>query len=170
VSPLSRTVTASGGQSTVHVATDPGCPWTALSSVPWITIAPSAAAGSGTADIAYTIAINTSTSSRSGTVTVQGKVQTITQDGVPSGCVYSLSPAERTFDRPGGSGTVRVTTGAGCTWTAESSAGFVTVLTPVGTGTADITYTVAMGMGNADRTATITVNGQVHTIHQLRTN
>jgi len=67
-------------------------------------------------------------------------------------------------------GPVRVTTGAGCTWTAVSSAGFVTVLTPAGTGTADITYAVAMGTGNVDRTATITVNGQVHTIIQRRMN
>lgn len=103
-----------------------------------------------------------------GTVTVAGKVQTITQDGVPPDCTYTLSPSERTFDRPGGTGTVKVTTGAGCAWAAVSSAGFVTVLTPAGTGTADITYLVAMGNGNVNRTATITVNGQVHTIHQER--
>ena len=170
VTPASRTFTASGGPSTVHVATGTGCTWTAVSSVPWITIAPSAAAGSGTADIAYTVGINTSTTSRSGTVTVAGKVQTITQDGSPAGCTYTLSPGQRTFDRPGGTGTVTVTTGAGCTWTAVSSATFVTVLTPVGVGTADITYVVDMGMGNVDRTATITVNGQVHTIRQVRMN
>ena len=97
-----------------------------------------------------------------------GQVHTVTQDAPPVTCTYSLSPASREFQPAGGSGTVMVTTGPTCAWTAVSSAGFVTVTNPNGTGTATINYVVgSAGMG-VDRTATITVNGQVHTIRQRR--
>jgi hypothetical protein len=93
----------------------------------------------------------------------------VTQDPPPAACNYSLSPASREFEPAGGSGTVMVTTGPTCAWTAVSSAGFVMVTNSSGAGTATINYVVgSAGMG-VDRSATITVNGQVHSIRQRRT-
>jgi hypothetical protein len=169
LTPATSNFVATGGSSTVHVATGTGCAWTAVSNMPWITIPSQGASGSGTADVAYTVAANTTTSTRSGTITIGGKVHTVTQDAAAPVCTYALSPPERTFQPAGGSGTVTVTTGPTCTWTAVSNAGFVTVLTPSGTGSGTINYFVASGGNNVDRTATITVGGQVHTVRQVRT-
>jgi hypothetical protein len=167
LTPATRNFPASGGSATVHVATGTTCSWTAVSSVPWITIpTPPGPSGSGTADLPYTVAANTATIARSGTVTVAGKVHTVTQDAAAPACTYTLSPAERTFGQAGGSGTVTVTTGAGCAWTAVSNNGFVTVQTPSGTSSGTISYLVAPDGPNVDRTATITVNGAVHTVIQ----
>ena len=37
------------------------------------------------------------------------------------GCTYSISPASQSFPSIGGTGTVAVTAGAGCSWTASSN-------------------------------------------------
>jgi hypothetical protein len=170
VTPASRNVTAAGGAFSAHVTAGSGCAWTAVSSAPWLTIAMGSAAGSGTADVGYTVAANPDATSRTATVTIAGKVHTVTQDAAAPVCTYALTPPERQFTPSGGSGTVTVTTGATCPWTALSDSAFVTVQTPAGTGTGTISYVVAPGPANVDRTATITVNGQVHTIRQRRTN
>jgi hypothetical protein len=171
VTPPTRNFVAAGGSAMVHVTTGNSCAWTAVSNMPWITIPPQGASGSGTADITYTVASNSTTTTRSGTVTVGGAVHTVTQDATATACTYVLSPTERSFQPAGGNGTVTVTTGPTCPWTATSSAGFVTILTPSGTviGSGTITYSVASAGDNVDRTATITVDGQVHTITQKRT-
>jgi uncharacterized protein YaiE (UPF0345 family) len=58
-----------------------------------------------------------------------------------------------------------VTTGAGCPWTASSSASWITVATPTGTGPAQAPFTVAANQG-PPRTGTFTVAGQVVTVNQ----
>lgn len=170
VTPISRSVTAAGGAFSVHVTAGSGCAWTAVSSASWLTIAMGSGSGSGTADVSYSVAANPDPTSRTATVTIAGKVHTVTQDAAAPVCTYALSPTERQFTPAGGSGTVSVTTGATCAWTAVSDSSFVTVQTPVGTGSGIINYLVAPGAPTVDRTATITVNGQVHTIRQRSTN
>jgi hypothetical protein len=170
LTPAARNVTAAGGAFSVHVAAATGCAWTAVSSATWIVVGTGAGAGSGDADIAYTVTANPDPAPRSGTITVAGKTHTITQDAAAPVCTYALTPGERTFAPAGGSGSVTVTTGPTCGWTAISDSLWVTVLTPVGIGTGTINYVVLPGAVNVDRTATITVNGQVHTVRQRSTN
>jgi len=63
----SVTVTASGAS----------CTWTATSNAPsWITIT-GGASGTGNGTVTYSVAANTSTSSRTGTITVQGQTPTV---------------------------------------------------------------------------------------------
>ena len=171
VAPAARTVASTGITTTVALTTAAGCPWTAVSSQTWLAIAMGSTGGSGPATITYTVAANTTSSSRTATVTVGGRTHTVTQDPPPVTCTYSLSPASREFQPAGGSGTVMVTTGATCPWTAVSSdPSWLAVTNATGSGSMNIAYVVApTGMGN-DRTATITVNGQVHTVRQRRTN
>jgi hypothetical protein len=169
VAPPSRTVASTGITATVALTTAPGCPWTAVSSQTWLTIAMGSAGGSGPADITYTVAPNTTSSSRTATVTVGGRTHTVTQDAPPVTCTYSLSPASREFQPAGGSGTVTLTTGPTCPWTAVSSDTWLMVTNTGGTGSATINYVVAAGSMSVDRTATITVQGQVHTVRQRRT-
>jgi hypothetical protein len=163
--PAARSFSATAATSSVRVNTQPGCAWAATSSVPWTVLGQSS--GTGSADVPYSVAENTATAARFGNISIAGQSHAITQEGatVPP-CTYTLSPVERTFDPAGGPGTVRVTTEVGCTWTATSSDTWVVVTTGSGVGSFDIVYQVAPGSSTVDRTATVTVNGQVHTVRQ----
>jgi pimeloyl-ACP methyl ester carboxylesterase len=76
-----------GGSQSFTVSAVSGCPWTAVSSVPWITIQ-SGASGSGSGTVAFTADINLSPEPRQGVITVTGLSAnlsvTITQAGIPS--------------------------------------------------------------------------------------
>ena len=66
----------------------------------------------------------------------------------------------------GATGSISVTTNAGCAWTATSSASFLTVTSASSsTGPGTVTFTVAENLGDA-RTATLTIAGQAVTVNQ----
>ena len=58
--------------------TTTGCAWTATSNAPWITVT-TGASGSGNGTVTYSVAANTGTTSRTGTLTVAGQTFTVTQ-------------------------------------------------------------------------------------------
>jgi hypothetical protein len=82
-------------------------------------------------------------------------------------CSFSVVQPTTTFGPEGGTGSVpiTVTAGTGCTWTATSSAGFVTFTTGSGTGSGTAAFTVAVNTG-AERTSTLTIAGSSITITQ----
>ncbi|MEZ5401568.1 MAG: hypothetical protein R2729_17985 [Bryobacteraceae bacterium] len=67
---------ASGGPDNFTLSTAAGCPWGAVSNVPWITF--SAASGSGNGTIGYIVAANNG-AQRVGVITVGGQTFTVTQ-------------------------------------------------------------------------------------------
>jgi hypothetical protein len=84
ISPTSATYAASGGSGTVTVTAGAGCAWTASSNASFITVT-SGASGSGSGSVGYSIAANTLTTSRTGTLTVAGQTFTVTQSGTSGG-------------------------------------------------------------------------------------
>lgn len=82
-------------------------------------------------------------------------------------CSYTVTPTTRAISAQGGTGTIDVTAGADCGWTAASNAAWITVNsgTP-GKGNGTVNYTVAPNIVNAARTGTLTVAGQTVTITQ----
>ncbi len=85
---------------------------------------------------------------------------------VPAPCTYSISPSSQSFTSSGGSGTVSVTAGAGCSWTAVSNAGWITVTAGAsGSGNGTVSYSVTANAGAA-RSGTITIAGQTFTVTQ----
>jgi hypothetical protein len=100
IAPLSKGFKASGGTGTVNVSTQEGCSWTAVlitttttSILPaptsttttnndtgWIIIT-SGSSGIGNGKVSYTVVANTSTSSRTGIMTIAGEKFTVTQTG-----------------------------------------------------------------------------------------
>ena len=59
-------------------------------------------------------------------------------------CTYSLSPTTASFDSSGGTGSVTVTAPAGCGWSAQSFADWITILPPHGqAGSGTVSYQVA---------------------------
>lgn len=81
-------------------------------------------------------------------------------------CTYTVSAAA-SASATGGAGTLSVTTGAGCAWTAASNAAWLTIASgAAGTGSGSVGYSVAANAGTALRTGTLTVAGQTITVSQ----
>ncbi len=81
-------------------------------------------------------------------------------------CTYTLSAAMASFTETGGSGSVNITSAAGCPWTATSNTSWITLSSgSPGSGNGTLNFTVAANTGLA-RTGTITVAGQTFTVNQ----
>jgi len=152
---------AGGGGGEVAVTTTSGCAWTASEGLSWVTMMTAGATGSGRAT--FSVAANSGTSARAGTITVAGQAFQVTQEG---SCSYSLSPSTASFAASGGTGSISITAGSGCAWTAAASASWVSVSTASGSGAGTVRYTVAANTSTSSRSATVTVAGRVHTISQ----
>ncbi|TAL00326.1 MAG: PKD domain-containing protein [Verrucomicrobia bacterium] len=158
LSPVSTSMTASGGSGNVSVTAIAGCAWSATANDAWITIT-SGGSGSGNGTVSYSVAANGSSSSRSGTLTIGGQTFTVNQSGVAA-CSYSVSPTSSSFAYSGGSGSSIVTTGSGCTWTATSAYSWITITSGgSGTGGGTVAYTVAANGTAATRAGTVVVHG-----------
>ncbi|MDQ3347469.1 MAG: hypothetical protein M3545_05830 [Acidobacteriota bacterium] len=87
--------------------------------------------------------------------------------GFTAPCAPAISPASQSFAAAGGSGTVSVTAGAGCAWTAASNAAWLTV-TAGGMGVANgaVSFAVVASTATTQRSGTLTVAGQTFTVTQ----
>ena len=113
-SPSSANVAATATSGSTSVTAGTGCAWTTTSNASWLAVG-SNSATSGTGTLNYTAAAN-SGPARSGAITVGGVNFTVSQ---ANGCTYTLSASSASFAASGGSGSVNLTTGAGCAWTRE---------------------------------------------------
>jgi len=90
----------------------------------------------------------------------------VTAINTTSGCVFSLPASSPTLPAAGGTGTVDISTTAGCTWIAESNQSWITFTSfPSGTGSGSVGYSVAANIQVA-RSAPVSVAGQNFTISQ----
>jgi hypothetical protein len=82
------------------------------------------------------------------------------------GCSYSIAPTSQSFPSSGGTGTVGVTAGAGCNWTATSNAAWLHITSGAsGSGNGTVGYS-ADANPSAQRTGTLTIAGQSFTVSQ----
>ncbi len=96
-----------------------------------------------------------------------GTVSRLTRNVVS--CSYAITPTKTTFNAAGGTGSITVTSGAGCPWTAAPSDQWITITSGPGDGNGTVTYTVAPYTGKAKkRNGSITVGGRTLTIQQSR--
>jgi Zn-dependent metalloprotease len=84
INPTSSSQPAGGGTGSVSVTAGAGCSWTAVSNAAFITIT-SGSSGSGNGTVNYSVASNTATTSRTGTMTIAGQTFTVTQAGTTGG-------------------------------------------------------------------------------------
>jgi sugar lactone lactonase YvrE len=83
-----------------------------------------------------------------------------------SGCTYAINPGGQAFVAAGGNGTMNITAGPGCSWTAASTASWVTITgVGAGTGNGSISYQVAASTGGT-RSGSLTVAGISFTVEQ----
>ena len=164
IAPTSTSVAAGGGNGTVTVTAGNGCDWTATSNASWLSVT-SGANGSGNGTVRFTAA-STNGGSRSGTITIAGQTFTVNQG---SGCSFSISPTSGNAAAGGGTGSVAVSAGGGCSWTAGSNASWLTVTSGgSGSGNGTVQYSAAANSGGA-RSGTLTIAGQTFTVNQAST-
>ncbi len=72
---------SAGGDGSAYVLCGGGCPWTATSNAPWLTIT-GGTPGSGEGEVTYSVAANAAADGRSGTLTLGGQTFTVTQAGI----------------------------------------------------------------------------------------
>ena len=101
ISSTSASVGAGASTGSVGVTAGTGCTWSAVSNASWVTLT-GATSGTGNGTVPYSVAANTSTSQRTGTLTVAGKTYTITQAGAP--CSYAIAPTSQSVVAGGGHG------------------------------------------------------------------
>jgi hypothetical protein len=77
ISPTSQSAAHGGDNMTVMIQADPGCSWTAVSNVPWLTVV-GVNAGVGGGSVRIAASPNTGTT-RVGTATIAGQTFTVTQ-------------------------------------------------------------------------------------------
>ena len=156
VSPSSLSYAAAGGSKTVTVTSNTS--WTATSSASWLTLSPASGSNNGT--ITAVAAANTSSSQRTATITVSANgVSSQTISVTQSGVSYNLtvSPSSLSYTAAGESKTVTVTSNT--SWTATSSANWLTVSPASGSNNGTITAVATANTSTQQRAATITVSG-----------
>jgi Putative binding domain, N-terminal/Viral BACON domain len=163
ISPPAQTFAAGGGPGAVAVTAGANCGWTAVSNnTDWLTIT-GGASGTGNGSVAFAVAVNAGPQ-RIGTLSVAGQTFTVTQDAP---CTFSITPSQ-TIGAAGGSGSVSITTGGSCAWTAVSSNPEWLSITggSSGTGSGQVMFAAAGNATGADRTGTITIAGQSFVLTQ----
>ncbi len=164
LNPTSASFTASGGAGSVGVSAQAGCGWTAVSNASFITIT-AGASGAGDGTVNYVVSVNTSSSIRTGTLTIAGQTFTITQ--AAASCISVISPQSRAFASSGGTGTVTITAISTCNWTAQSLASWIIITAGAnGPGTKTLKYAVAANPSTSPRSGTIIIGSFQHNVTQ----
>ena len=84
-----------------------------------------------------------------------------------STCTYSINPTSASVAGGSGSGTVTVSTQAGCSWNASSGAAFLGISSgSSGTGSGSVGYTIVANPSASPRSGALTIAGQTFTVNQ----
>ena len=157
IDPTSANVPAQGGTGSISVTSADGCTWTASSNAPWLSIT-SGGSGTGKGTVQFSAAAG---GPRTGTLTVGGQTFTVNQAG---NCAFTIDRTSTTVPAQGGTGSVTVTSGAGCAWSASSNAPWLSITAGAsGTGNGTVQFSAAAG---GPRTGTLTIAGQTFTVTQ----
>ncbi len=80
-------------------------------------------------------------------------------------CNFTITSSSQSFTAAGGGGSFGVNSPAGCAWTAQSNAAWMTT-SSTGNGNGTVNYSVAANTSAVQRTGTISTGGQIHTVTQ----
>jgi trimeric autotransporter adhesin len=162
VTPPAGSMASAGGTATATVSAPAHCAWTAASSVPWMTIA-SSAAGIGNGLVQLAIAANPG-AGRTGSATVATQTFSISQ--APAPCTFAVAPTTVALPVAGGDRSVTVTTRGDCAWTAGSNVPWISVTAGASsTGSGTVAFNVGANIGDA-RSGGLTIGGQPVTVAQ----
>jgi hypothetical protein len=184
VSPSNFGTGASGGSSTLSIATSNECAWTAARDVTWITFT-SSTSGSGNGTVGFSVAPSRD-DVRTASITVGGQRIVVTQaSGVPPPtppappppqppapppppvCTYTLSRSADFVGAGEGGGSINIYTTSACRWTAVSNASWIILASPPsGTGNGYVDYHYTTNPARQQRAGTISIAGLTFTVTQ----
>lgn len=167
IAPASMSFASEGGSGTVTVTAPATCAWNATADPSWMTIT-AGSSGSGPGTVAYSVAANSATESRTGTLIIGGQNHAVAQQGRPATvCSYDLSPGSADVGKDESRGTFAVSAPDDCAWTATSNASWLAVTAgSQGTGNGTVSYVVARNTDVVDRSAMIAVADKAFTVRQ----
>jgi hypothetical protein len=156
-------IVADGGTGRIAVTGQPECPWTVSTQANWITdLSPTSGQGTGAVD--FRVAPNTVPTSREAEIVINDNRVRVMQEAAP--CRFTLSPVNQSLGSDANTATVTVSAMTGCTWTARSNAGWITITSgDTGDGNGTVAYRVASNSGGP-RSGTITIADRTHTVTQ----
>jgi Putative binding domain, N-terminal/Viral BACON domain len=164
VATASMSMAAAAGTSSQIVTTGAGCAWTAGSSAAWLTVV-SAARGTGPGTVTIAVTANAAASPRSGTLTIGDHTVLVTQSGTP--CTVGVTPTAQAAGAAAGSGTIAVTAGPGCGWTATSGAAWLTIASgATGSANGTVAYNIVANTIASSRVGTLSIGGRTVTVSQ----
>ena len=165
--PTSQSFTSAGGTGTVTLIAPDTCGWHVTSNDAFISV-PDGTRGGGNGTFPYTVAANTSTAPRQGTLSIGGRLFTVSQNG---NCTDSVQPTSVTIDGSarldpalttligGPPITLALTQTGSCAWAAASDAPDWLKVTASGNGSATINVSAFQNNTGTSRTGNITVAG-----------
>jgi hypothetical protein len=162
LTPATQAAPATGGTFEAQLNTQVGCSWQASTTVPWASVT-SGTSGNTSGTIRYTIAPNTSPTSRDGRLVVSGvadagAVTLLSQPGVPASCALTVTPASQQIPAEGGTFAVQVSTAASCTWQSSIEfPGGAIVAGATGSGVGTVRYTAPANTSPSSRSGRLTV-------------
>ncbi|HEY7501253.1 MAG TPA: BACON domain-containing carbohydrate-binding protein [Vicinamibacterales bacterium] len=82
-------------------------------------------------------------------------------------CSFGIAPASATYSADGGSSSVTVSAPAGCTWTASTTAAWMSITAGAnGNGNGTVAYSVGANQGTDPRTGSLRIADQTHAVVQ----
>ncbi len=164
IDPVSRKHETGAETGSITVSNAAGCTWTASSAgATWITIT-SGKTGSGDGVVKYSVTANNGPTTRTGSITIEGKALNITQ---PTSCPFSISPSTRSHAGGAETGIIFATVPGGCPWTATSTVPWIVITTGKnGTGDGVVTYSLSPNTDLKQRTGVIKLPGVTFTVTQ----
>jgi hypothetical protein len=150
----SSTISAAGGTGTVRIQTNRECSWSIPQLPSWVKLS-KPVTPQGSAEIAFSVEENRSTSLRSWEVVVNDQRVRISQEAAI--CTWNLSPAKISMGANGGETPAVLATEDFCSWEVPTPASWIAVTPERGQGTAEITLRVSRNTGSA-RTGKVNVS------------
>ncbi len=122
IAPASKSFTTpDAGMGSVNVTTTSNCGWTTANSATWVTIT-SGASGTGNGTVNYSVAANTTASSRTAGLTIAGSTFIVTQ--AAGTATYTITAGAGANGSISPSGSVSVNAGASRSFTITPSSGY----------------------------------------------
>jgi hypothetical protein len=154
---------AAGGSGSATISASRDCTWSVTADSSWVSIT-GASQGQGEAVVPFSVAANPVPSARSASITVGSQRAALSQAAAP--CTFSLSRTRDAVAAVGGALSVGVATLTGCSWSASTSAPWLTIVAgQSGSASGTVGLSVAPNSGAA-RVATMNVAGQTYTVNQ----
>ena len=158
INPVSKTSLSAGESYDITVTSNTD--WTVAESLDWASVSP--ASGSGDSTVTVTVDANTTTSPRSGTITIGEQAHSLSQDGAAA--FVAIDPISKTAVSGGESYDITVTSNTD--WTVVESLDWASVSPASGSGDSTVTVTVDANTTTSPRSGTITIGGQAHSLSQ----